>query len=62
MCDCGGGVQDESHVLFDCTKTEDVRRLYGVDNGTFQDIGVLMNTMDVHKLVSFVYSCMKNFN
>ena len=62
VCDCGGGVQDESHVLFECKKTEDVRRLYGVDNGNFQDIGVLMNTMDVHKLVSFVYSCMKIFN
>ena len=61
VCDCGGGVQDEPHVLFDCPKTEDVRRLFGVNYETYQDVGSLMNGMRVHELVSFVYNCMKHF-
>ena len=58
-CDCGGGVQDESHVLFRCSKTDDIRRMFGVDVKEFRDIGELMNSMDVQKLVSFVYNCMR---
>ena len=61
VCTCGGGVQDESHVLFDCTKTEAVRRMCGVNRETYQDIGVLMDSMDVQELVSFIYNCMKFF-
>ena len=60
VCDCGGGIQDESHVLFECPKTDEERVLYRVD-GTNKDIGVLMVSMDVHELVSFVYSCMQHF-
>ena len=62
VCDCGLGVQDESHVLFDCVKTEDVRAVFGVTGGEFADIGELMMRMDVHKLVSFVCCCMKKFD
>ena len=61
LCDCVGGIQDESHVLFDCAKTEGIRQMFGVNSGTFRNIGVLMNSMDVHNLVSFVNNCMKNF-
>ena len=61
VCDCGGGVQDEEHVLFDCRKTEEVRRMFGIDGEELRDVGVLMNTVDVKKLVSFVYNCMKFF-
>ncbi len=61
MCDCGGGIQDESHVLFDCVKTEGVRQIFGVNNGIYQDIGELMNEMEVQSLVSFVNICMKFF-
>ena len=60
-CGCGGGLQDEEHVLFDCRKTEEVRRMFGIDGEELRDVGVLMNTVDVKKLVSFVYNCMKFF-
>ena len=60
LCGCGTGVQDELHVLLRCTKT-DVRRKFGVRVEDYEDVGVLMDTLDVHKLVSFVYACMKIF-
>ena len=61
LCDCGGGIQDESHVLFDCVKTEGVRQIFGVNDGSYQDIGELMNEMEVQSLVAFVNNCMKFF-
>lgn len=61
LCSCGRGVQDEDHVLFRCSKTEDERRLFNVD-GDVQDMSVLMSTMEVHKLVSFIFNCMKHFS
>ena len=61
VCGCGTGVQDEYHVLLRCTKTDDVRRKFGVRVEEYEDVGVLMDTLDVHKLVSFVYACMKIF-
>ena len=60
VCDCGGGIQDESHVLFECPKTNGERALYRVD-GANTDIGVLMGSMNVHELVPFVYNCMQHF-
>ena len=61
LCDCGGGIEDETHVLFDCTKTEGVRRMFDVNRTKYINIGVLMDKMNVHDLVSFVYNCMKFF-
>ena len=61
VCECGQGVQDESHVLFTCTKTDRVRRNMGIRAEDFDGIGELMATMDVEKLVSYVYNCMKMF-
>ena len=59
VCDCGNGIQDESHVLLHCLKTGAVREKFGVSDETFQDIGDLMNSMEVNQLISFVYNCMK---
>ena len=60
VCDCGGGVQDEQHVLFSFPKTESERTQFGVDVGV-ANVGELMDGMDVHELVSFVHCCMKHF-
>ena len=60
ICCCGNGIQDEKHVLFNCSKTENERGRYGVDEGV-SDVGELMDGMDVHELVSFVHECMKHF-
>ena len=60
ICGCGNGIQDEKHVLFSCSKTERERTRYGVDESV-DDVGELMNGMDVHKLVSFVHECMNHF-
>ena len=62
ICDCGQGVQDESHVLFACPKTATVRHRFGVNDGVFSDIGELMCLMEVHKLVTFVFECMRIFD
>ena len=61
LCDCEGGVQDESHVVFDCEKTEEIRVKYGIDRGVYDDIGDLMNLHDVTQLVDFVDECMKKY-
>ena len=62
ICDCGQGVQDESHVLFACPKTATVRQRFGVNDVVYSDIGELMCSMEVHKLVTFVYECMRIFD
>ena len=49
-CDCGISNQDEVHVLLKCTRTED-----------YNNLGELMDKMNVHMLVPFVYNCMKLF-
>ena len=54
------GIQDEKHVLFNCSKTENERGRYGVDEGV-SEVGELTDEMDVHELVSFVHECMKHF-
>ena len=61
VCGCGNGVQDEEHVLFRCPITENERRKVGLQDGEYNDIGVLMQEMDVQKLVSFVHNCMNHF-
>ena len=60
LCDCGNGIQDERHVLLTCLKTESERRRYGIGEDT-ENVGALMEMMNVHDLVSFVHSCMKHF-
>ena len=60
-CGCGLGVQDESHVLFICAKTANIREMFGVNEGSFRDIGDIMCSMEVQKLVTFIFECMKLF-
>ena len=61
LCGCGSRVEDESHVLLDCPKTENVRVRCHVSRDVYPNIAVLMDTMDVKELIPFVYYCMKNF-
>ena len=61
LCDCGGGIQDESHVVFDCVKTQEVREKYGINNQVYNTVGVMMDTHDCVELVDFVDECMKLF-
>ena len=61
VCDCGGGIQDESHVLFTYAKTDSIRRRMEVRAEDFECIGEMMDTLDVTKLVPYVYNCMKVF-
>jgi hypothetical protein len=61
LCDCGEAVEDEYHVLFSCTKTDDVRRRFGVDVGLYEDVGAMMDTMDLKLLIAFVDCCVEKF-
>jgi hypothetical protein len=61
LCECGGGIQDESHVLLSCPKTEHIRAQFNVTQEEYATLGVLMDEMDVDDVVSFVYCCMKIF-
>jgi hypothetical protein len=61
LCECGGAVQDEHHVLFDCPMSDDARRRFGVDSELYDDVGMLMDNLDVDVLVSYVDCCMKIF-
>ena len=55
MCDCDrGGVQDERHILFDCSKTTDVRGRYGISEEVYGSISDLMDNHDPTELVDFV--------
>ena len=61
LCGCGGGVEDESHVLLVCPKTEAVRRKFNVDVTVMNDVVTLMDALDVNVLIPFVDCCMKMF-
>ena len=61
LCDCERGVQDETHVVFDCERTETIRAKYGVNRGVYGSIGELMEQHDMDQLVNFVDECMKEF-
>ena len=61
LCDCGRGVQNESHVVFECAKTEDIRARYNVNREVYREVAGLMSDMDGSELVGFVYECMKIF-
>ena len=60
LCTCGV-IQDEFHVLFDCTKTADIRVKYNVNKELYHSIGDLMNTLDPKDLVDFVYDCLQQY-
>ena len=61
LCDCGLGVENESHVLFDCPKTEEIRARCNVNREVYRDVAGLMSEMDDSELVGFVYKCMQVF-
>ena len=61
VCGCGTAIQDEPHVLLRCIKTKEVRRKFEVQVDEYNDLGDMMDSMDVHQLVPFVYNCMKIF-
>ena len=54
-------MEDEFHVLFSCAKTEDVRRKFGIDVRLYENVGAMMDTLDVKVLVVFVDCCMDKF-
>ena len=62
VCDCGPVVQDETHVLFDCPKTIDLRNRYNVNRDIYSDIGNLMESLNTHDLVKYVKRCMDMFD
>ena len=53
-------IEVEERLLLTCLKTESERRRYGIGEDT-ENVGALMEMMNVHDLVSFVHSCMKHF-
>ena len=61
LCGCDGGVEDKSHVLLACPKTEAVRMKFNVDVTVMNDIGTLMDALDVNVLIPFVDCCIKIF-
>ena len=61
LCECDRGVQDESHVVFDCEKTEEIRTKYGINRGVYSMISDLMEQHDTTQLVDFIEECMKQF-
>ena len=61
MCDCGQGVQDESHVVFECQRTAAIREKYRISDVTYENLGDLMENHDVPQLVNFIYDCLKQF-
>ena len=61
VCDCGRGVQDESHAVFDCERTETIRDKYGINKGLHPTLSELMENHDLVQLVDFVHECMRQF-
>ena len=61
LCTCGGGIEDEGHVVFDCVKTQETREKYGISNRVYGSIGEMMEKHDCVDLVDFVDECMKKF-
>ena len=61
LCQCGGSIEDEEHVLLRCPKTNDAREKFHVNPEEFADIGSLMNNLDVNVLIPFVDCCMRAF-
>ena len=60
VCDCDrGGVQDERHVVFDCSKTQDVRGKFGINDEVYGSVSELMDNHDPSELVDFIDACMK---
>lgn len=60
LCECGI-IQDETHVIFDCEKTQAIRERFMVNREIYRDIGELMNRYDYVNLVNFIDECMNKF-
>ena len=60
-CDCERSVQDETHVVFGCEKTDGIRGRYGINRGVYNSIGEMMDRHDASQLVDFVDECMKMY-
>lgn len=61
LCQCGNAIEDETHVLFDCPKTVDIRDRFGIMEGEFNTIGEFMDRYDPGELVNFIDYCMRRF-
>ena len=61
LCDCGLAVQDEEHVLLDCSITDDIRRQFNINREEYVNIGLLMDTVEPKDLVRFIQCCMRKF-
>ena len=61
LCDCGRGVQDESHVVFKCNHTGPIREKYGINENVYENLSSMMCNHDPVQLVDFIDECMKVF-
>ena len=61
LCECGQGVQDESHVVFNCERTGAIRERFGISEDSYENLSDLMENHDVVQLVDFIDECMKQF-
>ena len=61
LCECRQAVQDEEHILLDCPQTEHIRDNFQVDRETYENIGNLMDNLEVTQLIRFVKRCMDIF-
>ena len=61
LCECGDGIQDESHVLFDCSKTMDIRRRFAINRELYNNIGIMMDTHNLVDLIEFIDCCLGRF-
>jgi hypothetical protein len=61
LCGCGLAVENEEHVLLECPKTESVREKFHIDTALVNDMGLLMDSVDVKVLIPFVDCCLRIF-
>ena len=54
LCDCGRGVQDESHVVFKCNHTGPIREKYGINENVYENLSSMMSNHDPVQLVDFI--------
>ena len=62
LCDCGPEIQDETHILFDCPKTDEARAQFNVNRELYPDVGNLMDSFNSSDLIRFVKYCMDKFD
>ena len=61
LCDCGKGVQDESHEVFKCQRTIAMQEKYRISDVVYQNLCDLLGNQDVVQLVDFIDECIKQF-